>query len=66
MKRIDKLGTFDYLFMQIYFHTQEIVWIRAKVSVNIVASDLFDLDVALDKLEVEDDVIAREIKIITS
>ena len=29
---------------------------------GIVASDLFDLDLALDKLEVEDDVIAREMK----
>ena len=26
---------------------------------NITASDLFDLELALDKLEVEDDVIAR-------
>ena len=32
------------------------------VEFNMVASDLFDLDWALDKLEVEDDVIAREIK----
>ena len=38
------------------------VRIRAKVSLNITASDLLDLEVALDKLEVEDDVIAREMK----
>jgi hypothetical protein len=29
------------------------------VLVHITASDLLDLDLALDKLEVEDDVIAR-------
>jgi hypothetical protein len=28
----------------------------------MVASDLFDLDLALDRLEVEDDVIAGEMK----
>ena len=31
-------------------------------SSGITASDLLDLEVALDKLEVEDDVIAREMK----
>ena len=38
------------------------VRIWAKVSLNITASDLLELEVALDKLEVEDDVIAREMK----
>ena len=32
------------------------------MAASITSSDLLDLEVALDKLEVEDDVIAREMK----